>query len=134
MTKKLVGNAETPETSDVKSDVETPETSDVKSDVETPETSDVKSDMETPETSDVKSDVETLETSDVKIANHPETNIVIKTDTVIVFQAKHVLPEHNYDLLSAWIRKENEASGLNIVLAPYSVDVKVGEVNGENNK
>lgn len=86
------------------------------------------------ETSDVKSDMETPEKADIKIANHPDTTIVIKTDTLIVFQVKHVIPEHVYDLLSTWVRKENEVAGLNIVLAPYSVDVKVGEANGENNK
>lgn len=87
------------------------------------------------ETADVKNEMEIPEKLEVKVVNHSETNIVVKNDTVIVFQAKHPLTEYNYDLLSTWIRKENEATGLNIVLAPYSVDVQMELVdsNGENN-
>jgi hypothetical protein len=86
------------------------------------------------ETADVKNEMETPEKLELKVVNHSETDVVVKNDTVIVFQAKHPLTEYNYDLLSHWIRKENEATGLTIVLAPYSVNVQMELVeNGENN-
>lgn len=76
------------------------------------------------ETADHKTNMETPEQTLVK---HPDTNVVLQTETVVVFQAKFPLTDSNYELLQKWIRNENEQSGIKIVFAPASVDVKAGE-------
>lgn len=79
------------------------------------------------ETADKKVNMETPEKENVKVVKHPDTDVVVNANGVIVFQAKHALTEDNYELLEKWVRKENEKSGLKIVLAPFSVDVKASD-------
>lgn len=68
-----------------------------------------------------------METPEQKIVKHQDTDVVVKNESMVIFQVKKVLTEDNYNLLSKWVRKENEKSGLKIVIAPHSVEVKVGE-------
>ena len=56
------------------------------------------------------------------------TTIVAETATVVVFKVNRVLTEAEYAELEKRVRAENKASGVSIVLAPFSVDVAITEV------
>lgn len=52
---------------------------------------------------------------------------VVETETIVIFKVNRPLMPHEYDELEQRVRQESEKSGLKIVLAPYSVDVKLDE-------
>jgi len=55
------------------------------------------------------------------------TVVAAETTTVVVFKVNRVLTEAEYVELEKRVRAENEASGVSIVLAPFSVDAVVTE-------
>lgn len=50
---------------------------------------------------------------------------VVETETIIIFKVNRPLMPHEYEELEKRVRKENEKSGLKIVIAPYSVDAEL---------
>lgn len=56
------------------------------------------------------------------------TTIVAETAMVVVFKVNRVLTESEYAELEKRVRAENKASGVKVVLAPFSVDVAITEV------
>ena len=56
------------------------------------------------------------------------TTIAAETAMVVVFKVNRVLTESEYAELEKRVRAENKASGVSIVLAPFSVDVTTAEV------
>jgi len=54
-----------------------------------------------------------------------DTQIVVETETIVIFKVNRPLMPHEYDELEQRVRQENEKSGLKIVIAPYSVDVEI---------
>ena len=56
------------------------------------------------------------------------TTIAAETAMVVVFKVNRVLTESEYAELEKRVRAENKASGVKVVLAPFSVDVAVTEV------
>lgn len=56
-----------------------------------------------------------------------DAELVLETKEVLVFKVNRPLDEKSFDLLTNLVRKEEEKSGVQIVVAPYSVDVEVKE-------
>jgi len=54
-----------------------------------------------------------------------EAQIELETETIVIFKVNRPLMPHEYEELEKRVRQENEKSGLKIVIAPYSVDVKL---------
>ncbi|MFS1511882.1 hypothetical protein VQL36_05520 [Chengkuizengella sp. SCS-71B] len=85
-----------------------------------------------------KEKTETIETKQSEpqkekpeIVENKKANTVKQADDIIYFQAKKALSKAEHEQLSQKVRFENEQTGLNIVLVPHSVDLKVGAGDGK---
>jgi len=54
-----------------------------------------------------------------------DMEIEVETETIVIFKVNRPLMPHEYEELEKRVRLENKKSGLKIVIAPYSVDVKL---------
>ncbi|NBI31034.1 hypothetical protein ERL59_18970 [Chengkuizengella sp. YPA3-1-1] len=60
------------------------------------------------------------------MVENKKANVIVQRNDTIYFQAKKALTQSEHEQLSQKVRLENEQTGLNIVLVPHSVDLRVG--------
>jgi hypothetical protein len=70
----------------------------------------------------------------IVMASKNDLKEVLRTDDVLVVQAKSQLTRDQFNLLSALVKKEEQESGLKIVVLPHSVEVKELKTDDEDDK
>lgn len=67
----------------------------------------------------------------------PKVSKVKETKKLVIFKANKPLTKEEFELMSDMVKSENEKTGLNIVLMPYSCDIgdykSGGDLNESNN-
>lgn len=58
------------------------------------------------------------------VAEEEPVEVKVNKDTVLVFKAKKALSRSAFNLAAEMLRKEQEATGVKVILEPFSVDLK----------